>query len=214
MLLPLPAVASAHPALPVSQGSHHPATTGRAAQPGHDPPRADALGWARCVGRHVGAARQPNQLLGGRRSHRAGHQLLPAPQHRAAAGCRRAAAYCASRLHHGPCTTGRHSCGARRQDHPLLVARGQVAARHRRPPLPAWRVLARGGVHPAGVGATLHGRHAVRRRLLRRPLGAALPGSTGWRRGRPLHRLGSSGPQLWQAPPDPDFQIGLWLVTA
>ena len=80
--------------------------------------------------------------------------------------------------------TSRPSCGATRQDHPahpLLVARGQpgVAARHRRPPLPAWRVLARGGVHPADVGAARHGGNAAM------PPPTASAGRGPLRRGRP-----------------------------
>ena len=47
---------------------------------------------------------------------------------------------------------------------------------HRRPPLPARRILARSGLHPANVGAALHDWHAAPswRRLLRLPLGASL----------------------------------------
>ena len=55
----------------------------------------------------------------------------------------------------------------------LAVAGRRLAARHRRAPLPARRVLARGGLHQADVGAARHGRHAPRRRLLRHPLGSA-----------------------------------------
>ena len=56
--------------------------------------------------------------------------------------------------------------------------RRQLAARHLRPPLPAWRLLARGDLrlHPADVGAVRHGRHATPHRLLWLRLGASLTG--------------------------------------
>ena len=60
-----------------------------------------------------------------------------APPRPAAAGLRSsAAADSAGRLHRGPCAFGQPSPGARRQDNPLLVAPGRVAARHCRTPLP------------------------------------------------------------------------------
>ena len=68
---------------------------------------------------------------------------LTAPPRPAAAGRRRrAAADSAGRFHSGPRATWRPSSGARGEDDPLLVVPGRVAARHHRPPLPAWRVLA------------------------------------------------------------------------
>ena len=65
------------------------------------------------------------------------------------------------------------------QDCALLVARRRLAARHRRPPLPARRLLACGGLQPADVGAARQGGHAPRRRLLRLPMGASLAGPGG-----------------------------------
>ena len=50
-----------------------------------------------------------------------------------------------------------------------------------------------------------HGGNAARRRLLRRPLGTALPGR--WCQGRPANRLGGSGPPLWPAPSTLTFSL-------
>ena len=60
-----------------------------------------------------------------------------------------------------------------------MVARRLLAARNRRPPLPARRPLARGGLHPEDVGAARHSGHAARRRLLWLALGAAVAGPGG-----------------------------------
>ena len=84
-----------------------------------------------------------------------------------------------SRDQASPRTPGRSSCGARGEDDPqaLRVARGRVAARHRRRPLPAWRrSRCRTRWHAPGrhVGAAQHGGHAARRSLLRRPLGTGV----------------------------------------
>ena len=185
----------------------------------------------------MGAARQPDQLRRGRRSLRAGHRPLTAPpRRRATAGRRRRFRRQASPwTSHHRATFGRRSSdlraalvgpsgGARRPSGPGGPRTGGSAVPSpRSDPLPAWRVLARSCVHPADLGAARHGRYAARRRLrvLRRPLGAALPGP--WRRGHgrpaPPARLGGSGPPLWPGPPTlSDFQIGLWtslwFVTA
>jgi hypothetical protein len=45
----------------------------------------------------------------------------------------------------------------------------------RRPPLSSSRVLARRSLHAADVGAAQHGEFAAPRRLLRLPVGAAVP---------------------------------------
>ena len=65
------------------------------------------------------------------------------------------------------------------------MAYGRVAARHCRAPLPARSLLARGGILPADLGAARYGGHAARRRLLWRPLGAALPRRRRWGLARP-----------------------------
>ena len=80
----------------------------------------------------------------------------------------------------------------------LAVAGRRLAARHRRAPLPARRVLARGGLHQADVGAARHGRHAPRRRLLRHPLGpaSAFAGHRCWGCPGPS----APGPRCWGCP--------------
>ena len=63
----------------------------------------------------------------------------------------------------------------------MVTVRRWLAAtrRHRRSPLSARRLLARGGLQPADVGAARHGGHTPRRRLLRLPLVASLAGPGG-----------------------------------
>jgi hypothetical protein len=75
-------------------------------------------------------------------------------------------------------------------DAALLVARRRLAAWHRSPYLPAWGLLACGGLPPADVGPARHGGHAARRGHVRLPLGASLPGSRS--RGRPRPATSSS----------------------
>ena len=91
------------------------------------------------------------------------------------------------------------------------MARGRVAARHRRPPLPARRILARGDVHTADVGAARHGEHCSTSPPTA-PAGCCsplppVPGSPG----SPTRRPRLAAPA---GPPDPNFQFGRWLVTA
>ena len=66
-------------------------------------------------------------------------------------------------------------------------------------------VVAYVAVRPANVGAVRHGGHAARCSLLRRPLGAALPGP--WCQDRPTHRLGGSCPPIWPGPPTLTFSL-------
>ena len=82
-----------------------------------------------------------------------------------------------------------------------IVARRLLAARHRRSPLPARRLLARGGLQTADIGAARHGGHAARRRLLRLPLLSPALAVTVVRALRPRA-------------PDHKFEYGRWLVTA
>ena len=68
------------------------------------------------------------------------------------------------------------------------------------PPLPARRLLARGDLHPADVGAARHGGHASPSRVSRRRLL------------RPRWVLLSPAPAA--GVPDPKVEFGRWLVTA
>jgi hypothetical protein len=91
-------------------------------------PRPSAVDRQRRVGRHVGAAGEPDQLRGGHR------RLRPLPRFPRQASPLTPPAV-------GP------RCGARWPPAALLVARRRLAVRHRRPPLPASRVLVSGGLH-------------------------------------------------------------------
>jgi hypothetical protein len=93
--------------------------------------RAGAMGGQRCVGRHMRAAGQPDQLLGGYCCLRAGHRTLPSsprPSHTGRRCHRPAPALPPVRLHHrrgaarGP---GRTALGV---DSALLVAQRRLAA--------------------------------------------------------------------------------------
>jgi hypothetical protein len=112
---------------------------------------------------------------------------------------------------HCPCRILRRRCAARRPwrraggpDDPLLVADRRLAARHHRPPLSPRRFLARGGLLSADLHTPRHRGFPARRRLVRVPLGPALP----CRRRR--HRPGSSG--AGRAPPSPPPTITFSLV--
>ena len=149
----------------------------------------------------MGANRQPDQLRGRHRRLRAGdwpNFLLPAA---AAAGPplarrRRRAPLIPSTDFTVRRPAPRRCAGG--QDG-ALVNRRRLAARSRRPLLPARRLLAGGGLHPVDVGAARHGGHAARRRIVRLPLGASLSGPGGGCGPGPL-APGPQTPSLISAP--------------
>jgi hypothetical protein len=100
------------------------------------------------------------------------------------------------RLHHrrGAARGPGRAAGGADAALPVPVARRRLAASHRDPYLPAWGLLARGGLPPADVGPARHGGHrdAARRAggHVRLPLGASLSGS----RSRGCPRPATSSP--------------------
>ena len=101
----------------------------------------------------------------------------------------------------GTVTVWQPGRGAGRHDCALLVARRRLEARHRSSPLrlpsesPHFLSLARGGLHPAYVGAARHcGYSAARRSVLKLPLSTSLVDS---RQARgPVGLLARDGPGL------------------
>jgi hypothetical protein len=112
---------------------------------------------------------------------RTSYQLRAAsPRTAAARGRRAAAAASADRFHRRRGSTVGPGGGARGPAAALLVAGRRLAARHGRSPLPALRVLTRGGVHAADVGRCAARRTRLldsvsygARRVLRSPAPAA-----------------------------------------